>query len=114
MYLVTRCLQPIRNLLGRPVVITSGLRPDWLNNAIGGAKNSQHLKGQAADFVVPGLTPFEVCNQILESRIPYDQLIYEFGEWIHISCPPGPAIRTEAITAKSADGTTVYYRGIVA
>jgi len=112
--LVRTTLQPIRDLLGCPMMITSGYRDDWLNHKIGGSATSQHMKGQAADFVVVGMTPFEVCTMIEASDIRYDQLISEFGRWTHISNVPGPAIRQVALTAKSSDGTTVYYNGIVA
>lgn len=112
--LVRMTLQPIRNLLQRPVVITSGYRDEWLNTMIGGSQNSQHMKGQAADFIVPGMTPHQVCEKIVEAGIPFDQLISEFGQWTHISNVPGPAIRREVLTARSMDGTTTYYRGLVA
>jgi hypothetical protein len=107
-------LQPIRDLVGRPVIITSGYRDKWLNSQIGGAANSQHMKGQAADIIVPGISTTDLCNQIIEAGIRFDQLISEFGRWVHISSVPGPAIRAQALTAKSMDGTTVYYDGIVA
>ena len=39
-------LQPLRNHLGKPVVINSGFRTQAVNMAVGGAKNSQHTKGE--------------------------------------------------------------------
>ena len=104
-------MQPIRELLGRPVVISSGYRPEWLNTKIGGSKTSQHMKGQAADFIVVGMPIPEACHKILDSDIEYDQLICEFDKWIHISFCPG-GLRNEVLTAKSSDGTTVYYPGL--
>jgi zinc D-Ala-D-Ala carboxypeptidase len=112
--LVRTTLQPIREMLDRPIVITSGFRDQWLNTLIGGAKDSQHMKGQAADFIVIGMTPHDVCKEILRSEMRFDQLISEFGRWTHISSVPGPAVRKVALTAKSSDGTTIYYDGIVA
>ena len=49
-------LEPLREALGLPVVITSGYRCKALNNIIAHHSNrSQHMKGQAADFHVgPG------------------------------------------------------------
>lgn len=110
--LVRVTLQPIRDLVARPVMITSGYRDQWLNTTINGSQNSQHMKGQAADFVVPGLAPHDVCTKVREAGIPFDQLICEFGRWTHVSFVPGPAIRRQVLTAKSVDGTTVYYRGL--
>jgi len=82
-------LQPIRTLNGGPLIINSGYQPEWLNKAIGGSKNSQHMKGQAADFRIlraqSNRTLLGLCRAIEKSDIPYDQLIYETGTWIHVS-----------------------------
>ena len=45
-------LQPLRDYLGKPVVISSGYRSEEVNRAVGGVKGSQHLKGEAADIQV--------------------------------------------------------------
>lgn len=109
--LLTRTvMQPVRDLLDAPVVITSGYRPEWLNTLIGGSKSSQHIKGQAADFIVVGMQVLEAAHKIQE-QIGFDQLICEFNKWIHISFCPGP-MRGEVLTAQSSDGTTQYYTGL--
>ncbi|RDC60721.1 hypothetical protein HME9302_01936 [Alteripontixanthobacter maritimus] len=84
--LCRRVLEPVRRHYDRPVVITSGYRSPRLNTAIGGSPTSQHARGEAADFTVPGVGNLEVC-QWMEANLNYDQLIYEFGEsgWIHVS-----------------------------
>ena len=67
--------------------ITSGYRCQKLNTKVGGAKNSQHKKGEAADFVVPGVHPkdvFEIIKQHVDHAL-IDQCILEYGEWIHLS-----------------------------
>ena len=110
--LVRSVLQPVRELVGRPVVITSGLRPPWLNTMINGSKTSQHMKGQAVDFVVPGMHPLNVCHKIKQSDIKFDQLICEFNEWVHISYFPALSMRNEILTARSMDGTTIYENGL--
>lgn len=48
-YLCTQTLQPVRELLGAPMKITSGYRCKPLNDLVGSSDRSQHLKGQAAD-----------------------------------------------------------------
>ncbi len=48
-YLCTKTLQPIRELLGCPMKITSGYRCKSLNDLVGSSDRSQHLRGQAAD-----------------------------------------------------------------
>lgn len=69
------------------VVITSGFRCWELNAAIGSGRTSQHLQGEAADLVVPGLELRKVYN-VISTALPFDQLIYEFGSWIHVSYRP--------------------------
>ena len=79
-------LDRVRALLGVPVLVSSGFRCQAVNEAIGGAKNSQHTLGQAVDFTAPSFgTPEQVARAIQASHIPFDQLIFEFGRWVHIS-----------------------------
>lgn len=89
--LITECLQPIRNYIGKPVKITSGYRCKTLNDlpTIRGAKNSQHLTGQAADIVIAGMTPKHVIEKIIASGVEYDQLINEYNLWTHVSYSKG-------------------------
>jgi len=84
--LYTACrLQKIRDILGYPVVITSGYRCDRLNRMVGGVDDSQHCIGQAVDIICPGFGSLEkICEKIEESGFEYDQLILE-PTWIHIS-----------------------------
>jgi hypothetical protein len=71
------------------------------------------MDGRAADFIVPGLTPYEVCNQMRALGLPYDQLIHEFGEWIHVGISEEEVdIRMQDLTAMRKDGRTVYVHGI--
>jgi zinc D-Ala-D-Ala carboxypeptidase len=69
-----------------PIIVTSGYRSPLVNQAVGGSKRSQHLRGEAADFICPGFgTPLDVCRRIIEvDSIPFDQLIWEHT-WVHIS-----------------------------
>lgn len=87
--LIFYCLQPIRNRLGRPIIITSGFRNSEVNRLVGGASNSQHLTGQAADFIVRGMTPKQIIEAIQKMNIEYDQLINEHDQWTHISFNKG-------------------------
>lgn len=48
-YLCKNTLQPLREILGAPMKITSGYRCKSLNDLVGSSDRSQHLKGQAAD-----------------------------------------------------------------
>ena len=94
-------LEQVRNVLGRPVVITSGYRSPAVNQAVGGAATSQHCFGLAADITVTGMTPLQVCQAIQRSGIQFDQLIHEFEAWTHISIPPlGRGPRGQTLTYK--------------
>jgi zinc D-Ala-D-Ala carboxypeptidase len=84
-------LEMVREALGdRPVVVTSGYRSPVLNRIVGGSRESAHLQGYAADFTCPGFgSPLDVCRAVVAAgRIPYDQLIHEFGRWVHLSVDP--------------------------
>ena len=52
-------LELVRALRGRPMRIVSGYRSKSTNTAVGGAKNSQHLLGRAADIPPGHATPNE-------------------------------------------------------
>ena len=92
--LVDNVLDPVRDMVDAPIIITSGYRCPQVNRLVGGVDNSQHMSGCAADFHVMGFTPsmmLEVFFCIL-NRLEYDQLIYYRSEnIIHVSyvenCP---------------------------
>ena len=83
-------LEPLRKALGLPIVITSGYRCRALNNRVGHRSDrSQHVKGQAADFVVQGASPRELLIEafrtiITDPKVDYDQLII-YPSFIHVS-----------------------------
>lgn len=85
MRLVVDVLQPLRNYYKKPIRIHSGYRCKLLNDEIGGAKNSQHLNGMAVDFTVDKEPITSVIKKIKEMGLPYDQLINEYGNWVHLS-----------------------------
>lgn len=87
--LIFYCLQPIRDKLKKPMIITSGYRNRKVNILAGGKANSQHLKGQAADFIVNNMSIQQVINFIIYSDIEFDQLINEYNKWVHISFVKG-------------------------
>lgn len=87
-------LQPLRDAIGGPIKVSSGYRTARLNRAIGGARNSQHMVGEAADIQgLNGLTNKQLFNKIKQLNLPFDQLIWEFGNdqnpaWVHVSFGP--------------------------
>lgn len=104
-------MEQVRELLGKPIHISSGYRGPQLNKAIGGSKTSAHMQGLACDFVCHGFgTPLAITKEIASSVIGFDQLIYE-GTWVHIGLAENP--RREILTAKFYGGKTTYLHGIV-
>ena len=87
--LIFYVLQPLREKLGTPIVITSGYRCDKVNKLVGGVATSQHTKGQAVDIQTKKMSTQELFNYILKSRLEYDQLINEYNRWVHISFVKG-------------------------
>ncbi len=106
--LVEKVLDPARDELGAPIIVSSGFRSPEVNKAINGAKNSQHLKGQAADISCHDNKKLFRIIQDME----FDQLIYEFGDenqpsWIHVSYS-SVLNRNQVLRAKKSSGKTVY------
>jgi hypothetical protein len=81
-------LNPARIHFGVPFIPTSGYRCSQLNTKVGGKSNSQHLKGQAVDFVVKGVNLHDVFIW-MKNNLEYDQLLFERDSkgniWIHVS-----------------------------
>ena len=106
-------LELVRAALGNhPVHVTSGYRSPRLNQMIGGAKNSMHTLGLAADILSPAIGPtLQVCRAIARSGMLIDQVIHEFGRWCHAGFAlDGHAARNELLTI--ANAATGYELGL--
>ena len=69
-----------------PIHINSWYRCPELNKAVGSKPNSAHLTGFAIDFTCPGYgDPRAIVKALLASNINFQQVIYEFGSWVHIA-----------------------------
>jgi hypothetical protein len=102
-------LEPARALLGVPFHINSGYRCPALNQAVGGARTSAHLDGRAADCVPEGLDLEAAFDTLRKSDLPYDQIIFECREWIHLGmAKDGVAPRRQALTATGGPGHWAY------
>lgn len=98
-------LEPFRNLVG-PLHVSSGFRSEALNRITGGVPTSQHRLGQAAD-ILPIRTELKTAYlKLVDSKIPFDQAIFEFGRWIHVSWTVKP--RGQKLVAFKRVGKTVY------
>ena len=84
-------LEDVKEALGgKPIMVNSAFRSKQVNDAVGSKDTSQHRTGCAVDIRVPGLTPDQVVRAIIDSGLPYDQLIREFDRWTHISIADKP------------------------
>lgn len=82
-------LEYVRTILGHPMLISSGFRCHVLNNHLGSKRTSSHTKGLAVDFICPSFgNPHSVVSAIVAANINYDQVILEYGRWVHLSFHP--------------------------
>lgn len=89
--LMDECLDKVRELWGKPIGVNSGYRSPELNRAVGGAKNSQHMRGEAADITTGTKdNNRKLFDLIVASDIDFDQLIDESDyKWLHLSYSKG-------------------------
>ena len=107
--LVENVLDPIREQFGGAIRVTSGFRSSRVNKAIGGALNSQHTKGEAADI---SCSDNKLLFEIIRDTVVFDQLIWEFGDsnqpaWIHVSYK-SQGNRNQVLIAIKINGKTIY------
>ena len=111
--LVESVLQPARDKFKKPIIIASGYRCKELNRLIGGATNSQHMTGQAADIKASDPDENGELFKLIRKEIKdFDQLIWEFGDednpaWIHISFSK-TRNRKQVLKAYKLHGKTHY------
>lgn len=114
--LVVNLLQPLRDLLGKPIIVNSGFRSKALNIAVNGSTTSQHCanNGAAVDIECPTLGN-KVLFDTIKNNFIFDQLIWEYGndsqpDWIHVSYREDQPLRNEVLRAKKNDkGVTTYF-----
>ncbi len=109
--LCVNVLQPLRDALGTPIKINSGYRCPSLNKAIGGAQNSQHMTGHAADIIDLTNGNEFLFKRIKDLKLPFDQMIDEFGfRWVHVSFDPKRNRREILQARKDAAEKTIYVK----
>ena len=79
--LVREVLDPVRERLGMPIVVNSGYRCEKHNKDVGGVRNSQHLRGEAADI---HCEDNERLKQLIIENGKFDQLI-TYPTFLHVS-----------------------------
>ncbi|MBQ2905532.1 MAG: DUF882 domain-containing protein [Peptococcaceae bacterium] len=76
-------LYQIRLHFNAPVIITSGYRTESYNKKVGGARESNHVKGIAADIVVKGVSPSKVAAYA-DLLMPDKGGIGEYRTFVHV------------------------------
>lgn len=91
--LAQQVLEPARAIVGKPLVISSGYRSKRLNQIVGGAKNSYHLQGKAADIIIntedehEKLTLTRDLADALNKQPLTDIVLCEYSKtsmWVHV------------------------------
>lgn len=101
-------LEMVRSATG-PLRVNSWLRLPAVNEAVGGSKISSHMDGWAIDCSSSAHTPYELCQIVKGAGIKFDQMIHEYGRWMHISF--APEMRQQELTIFKPEGK--YKPGIL-
>ena len=101
-------LEKVRAVTGA-MRVNSWLRLPDVNVAVGGSKVSSHMDGWAIDCSSSSHTPYELCQLVKKAGIKFDQMIHEYGRWIHISF--APEMRQQELTIFKPEGK--YKPGIL-
>ena len=110
LYKLAMELENVRKLLNnKPIYVSSGYRCLALNELLGSKRTSAHIRGLAVDFTCRQFgTPNEIVFALINSDIPYDQVILEFNQWVHLSfCEDEKTPRRQALII-NIDGTMLY------
>jgi hypothetical protein len=116
--LVDNILEPCCIKFGFKIPISSGYRSLLLNTKIGGASNSEHCSGNAADLDLDMInskyTNKDLFNYI-KDNLKFRQLIWEFGDgdnpnWVHVSFNPKDNKKEILKASKNEKGKTIYVK----
>jgi uncharacterized protein YcbK (DUF882 family) len=90
-YLCIGILEPVRMHFDKPFAPNSGYRCLELNNAVGSKPTSQHVRGEAADIELSGISNYDLAAWIADNLL-FDQVIlenyrvgYPDSGWVHVS-----------------------------
>jgi phosphoribosylaminoimidazole-succinocarboxamide synthase len=105
--LAAKVFEPLRQHFDVPIYVSSFFRTAALNKALKGAKNSQHMLGEAMDIDAEkygGITN-KAIFEFIRDNLEYDQLLWEFGtdvepDWVHVSYTTTRPNRKQVLTIK--------------
>tara|TARA_R110000824_G_scaffold98307_2_gene234605 strand:+ start:13544 stop:13984 length:441 start_codon:yes stop_codon:yes gene_type:complete len=103
-------LELVRTKLdGHAIRVSSGFRSMDLNRALRSKDTSYHTYGLAADFTCSGFGDvYEVMESLAHSSIEFDQLILEFGIWLHVAFPKGIDKPRRQMLSIGKSGVRIY------
>lgn len=119
-----KMMQKVRALFNKDsnnphvIHVSSWYRCPALNNAVGGTKTSHHVLGMAVDFSViekktgRKLTIKETCQAIIDSGLPFTQLIDEYASWTHISFQESNYKKQVLTFRRNSSGVTIKTPGL--
>lgn len=110
---LAQLLEQVRGVTNQPLTVNSGFRSQQVNTLIGGVPTSEHCDGRAADIICPAYgNPYQLAKAIEAANIPFNQLILEYGQWVHISIPKaGYGAKMQALTYRHGQPVA---RGLIA
>lgn len=79
---LSRALQKVRDILGYPIIVTSGFRTEEYNKKVGGVHTSWHTHGWAADIACANATPETIAEVILELKRMHEVAVGELGIYV--------------------------------
>ena len=95
-------LEKVRELTGS-LKVNSWLRLPAVNAAVPGSSGkSSHMDGFAIDVSCAAHTPYALCQLVKKAGIKFDQMIHEYGRWMHISF--APEMRQQELTIFKPEG----------
>ena len=90
-FMTLTLLEDVREHFGNPITVHSAHRCEAYNRKVGGATDSQHLRGRAVDFTVAGVFPDEVYAYLV-SRYPNAYGVGSYRSFTHFDTrSDGPA-----------------------
>ena len=84
--LIKYVLNPVREVYGKPIYVTSGYRSPSVNKAVGGVKTSDHMQGKSADITTLSIEENKKVFDLIKKHTFFDQLkLSKGGQFIHVS-----------------------------
>jgi hypothetical protein len=106
--LVDYLLDPLREMYGKPIRVTSGYRSPKVNSAVGGSATSEHRYGMAADIDAGSKAENKKLFELIKNNFEYGQLIDERDyAWVHVSFNPS-RMRNQGLRYNGSTYTTLW------